>query len=826
MVSYGTEVPSGALFANGGLEEWAGRSNLALAPLFESEAQKPEGFHFALLDGAAGSFALSNVRESEFQALGAAAWAWSSHLPHHVAVTQDKVWVTRWDRPTPREFPASVFESDFESFYSFLSKDRIGSSHTVVDHLLNVFRQMRSLVASAGVEDEHTTQCFLEFFEDMITTTGGAGQRTRSSSSGQRSVLSALPKNGVDALVEHSMRAGRGPDLELFPSLAVRHAGSAIFQEAHFELARAAAPDLFGYVEPARAHLVTHGGAHFTPPALGRMLAEQTLRAIIDIHEREVLTILDPACGSGSILHEALRVLKRWRFRGRVAVRGFDVSAPAVAMARFVLKHSARDWADRCDIDVEVEQRDALESGLPAADVVLMNPPFITWGSLGEEQRSTLSTVLGSCRAPQPDYSMGFVLKALEDALRDGGALGALIPASVLTSDSALPWRRALLDRANLRLLASLGHHHLFPHAIVQISGLVLIAGPPDGARPKVVTLRVGAGDMTAAGDALRALRGYKDGDGAHESGEKWELFETPPHAFSDRATWRPISPSKLDAMARLLTQQLRRVSDLFHVHQGVKTGYNRAFLIKRERFEHLQRKEKAFFRPAMVNDSLRAGQLSEGIWVFYPYDEEGRSFCNEEALKGAVPVYYKEVLARFRSSLTERPAVRQQEVKRWWELNRPRLDWTLQPTPKIVSKFFGGPGAFAVDADSKFVVVQGHAWILNGEPKDGGVPGALEGEDVLNAYCALLNSGYFRTLLDVFCPVVAGGQYDLSRRYVEQVPVPDLREMLQAETEQTAIETLSELGREPRIGDWQWEEGVEKAARRVYGGVVDEIGE
>ena len=88
MVSYGTGVPSGALLANGGLEEWARRSNLALAPLFESEAQKPEGFHLALLDGTTGSFALSAVRESEFQPLGAAAWAWSSHLPHHVAVAQ------------------------------------------------------------------------------------------------------------------------------------------------------------------------------------------------------------------------------------------------------------------------------------------------------------------------------------------------------------------------------------------------------------------------------------------------------------------------------------------------------------------------------------------------------------------------------------------------------------------------------------------------------------------------------------------------------------------------------------------------------------------
>ena len=826
MVSYAAGPPEGTALANGGLDDWARRSNLALAPLFESEAQKPEGFHLALLDGAAGSFALSDLRESDFEALGAAAWAWSSHLPHHVAVTQDKVRVTRWDRPTPREFPISVFKSDFESFYSFLLKDRVGSSHTVVEHLLNVFRRMRSLVASAGIEDEHATQCFLEFFDQLIEAGGRDWKSRRSRSDAESGVLSALPENGVEALIEDSVRSGRGPELALFPSLAVRHAGSAIFQEAHFELARASAPDLFGYVDPARAHLVTHGGAHFTPPALGRMLAEQTLRAISDIREREVLTLLDPACGSGSILHEALRVLKRWRFRGRVVVRGLDVSAPAVAMARFVLKHSASDWTDGGGIDVEVEQCDALDEELPRADVVLMNPPFITWGSLGEEQRTTLKAVLGSTRATRPDYSMGFVLKALDEALRDGSVLGALLPASVLTSESALPWRRGLLDRANLRLLASLGHHHLFPHAIVQVTGMVLSAGATDGRRPKVTTLRVGAGDMIEAGDALRALRGYQHGSGARESGERWELFEAPAHTFAERATWRPIQPSKLDEMARLWTQQLRPVSELFDVHQGVQTGYNRAFLLKRERFKQLRSKERAFFRPAIVNDSVRGARLCEGTWVFYPYDEEGCSFANEEAVKAAVPSYYEKVLVRFRTSLAGRAAVRRQEGKRWWELSWPRLDWTLRPAPKIVSKFFGGPGAFAVDRDAEFVVVQGHAWILKENPEDAVDSVALDDERVLNAYCALLNSRYFRTLLDIFCPVVAGGQYDLSRRYVEQVPLPDLSVMFQSDAEQTAIQTLSELGSKPLTGDWQWEEDADDATQRIYGGVVDEVGE
>lgn len=824
MVSREKPVPNGPLAANGGLDQWARRSNLALAPLFESEAHRPDGDHLALLDGATGSFALSAVANADFDPRVAAAWAWSSDLPHHVAVASDKVWVTRWDRPTPREVPISVIESDFESFYSFLSNDLVGSSHTVVDHLLSVFRRMRSLVATVGIEDQYTTQCFLEFFEGLIATRPGDADSVFFSSIAQNSALSAIPHNAVEALVENSIRASHGPHFELFPTLALRHAGSAIFQEAHFELARAAAPDLFGYVEPARAHLVTRGGAHFTPPALGRMLAEQTLRSIDELHSREVLTILDPACGCGSILHEALRLLKRWQFGGRVVLRGLDVSAAAVAMAEFVLMHSARDWPDPTRIKVEVEQRDALAQPLPQADVVLMNPPFITWGSLRDEQRSVLSEVLGSCRVTRPDYSMGFVLKALYETVVHGGALGALLPASVLTSQSALRWRRVLLERADLRFLASLGHHHLFPHALVQVASLVLSSVRSGSPSPKVVTLRVGAGELTDTGDALRALRGYQYGVDAHNSGGSWDLFELPLHVFAERPTWRPISPRRLDGLSRLLTQSLRPVSDLFDVHQGIHTGNNRAFLVKRKAFDDLSPCEKSYFRPAVMNESLRGAHLSEGTWVFYPYDQQGLSLLTEDALREALPSYYGRILSHSREALSARPTLSQGRGRDWWELSRPRLDWSLRPVPKIVSKFFGGPGAFAVDLDSDFVVVQGYAWILKAEPDGGEISAPFDLERVLNAYCALFNSSYFSTLLEVFCPVVAGGQYDLSRRYVLSIPIPDLVEMIATDTEQEAIYFLSELGIQPRLDDWEWKQDVDSAARLVYGGVVDDF--
>ena len=73
-----------------------------------------------------------------------------------------------------------------------------------------------------------------------------------------------------------------------------------------------------------------------------------------------------------------------------------------------------------------------------------MNPPFITWGSLGEEQRSTLSIGVGlmSCETARLQHGIrtqGTRRSRFETGMR----LAHCFPASVLTSESALPWRRA-----------------------------------------------------------------------------------------------------------------------------------------------------------------------------------------------------------------------------------------------------------------------------------------------------------------------------------------------------------------------------------------------
>ena len=500
-------------------QRWADQFGLALVPLFETEKLATGDSHTVLLDGGYGSFAMSVTAEELWRDEKPACWAWSSNLPHHVTVTDNVVAVTRWDSPKKTELLSlTSVEAQIDLFYNYLVTDRVRSNQRVVEYVLNLFRRMRSLVADANLPDEQSIDAFLAFLTQVIEYDRyeASGKELQNAEAGTE-LLGKLSENGVNSLIEEIREGTSLQPFRLFPSLAVRHAGSEIFQEAHFELLRAPSLDLFSYVGPAEAKLITRGGAHFTPAAIARCLVEQTLLQVEDLAGRERLTVLDPACGSGSFLHEVLRALRRLKFDGQIALVGRDISSAAVSMADFVIRHAAADWSSNRNIEIDVLVADSLAEPLPHADVILMNPPFISWQSLDDLQRDQMRQVLGNRLRGRGDLSMAFVSRAV-DLLAAGGAFGVLLPSSLLTLQAAENWRNDLLERTDLRLLASLGDYRLFAHAFVQVAAAVMTKPTGPGARYGKTTALVTTNSAEATGNALRNLR--RSGRLAHDIGQ------------------------------------------------------------------------------------------------------------------------------------------------------------------------------------------------------------------------------------------------------------------------------------------------------------------
>jgi hypothetical protein len=209
----------------------------------------------------------------------------------------------------------------------------------------------------------------------------------------------------------------------------------------------------------------------------------------------------------------------------------------------------------------------------------------------------------------------------------------------------------------------------------------------------------------------------------------------------------------------------------IFDIKQGVRLG-NDAFIVTEEYFHGLPNSERQFFRPAVMNLSISDARLNDSYYVFYPQTLGLPAIITEQDLRDHVPTYFQERLLPAQDKLAARKTLARASQS-WWELLEHRV-WLEKPRSKLVSKYFGGIRSFAFDRTGEFVVVVGNAWLL----EKGALQLAITEEEVYLAVLAYLSSSIADGLLKYVSVQVAGGQSDLSRRYVGGLPIPDLAKL------------------------------------------------
>jgi len=755
--------------------DWSHRFGLAHSPLFEAGEIDCPDLHTVLLDGGTGSFILSEGLQATDRR-SAASWAWSSAMPNHVSVSSDDVIVTRWDAPDVSErFTLRSVNDRLQSFYSYLTKKRTSSRPDVVATLLDLLRAVRGEVEAAGASDEESVSEFLELLAVLVESELQPEERNRFNAIWRMGrVRRAEPVLKDDH--RHRLEAGFKSQistlfgLQFSGALAVRHAASAIFQEAHFTFQSSPQTDLFGHQPATSVAAVTRGAHHFTPPSLARSIVEQALASMPDVAQRQRLVVCDPACGSGAFLTETARTLRRLGFNGALKLIGRDLSRSAVAMAEFALNAAKFDWQPAAGMDINVEVANALDpAALPACDLVVMNPPFLAWPMMDRGQREQVSEILAGAAKHRPDLSMAFVTQALA-TLGKGGVLATLLPASILALDSGQAWRRDLLGKARPSFLGYFGDYGLFVHALVQVAALVLVVGD---SQHSGIALR-SSKDASATSEAIRALRRLSGPLISDASGKGWRIAPLDRRDLVEGDRWRILPARTVAALRRLSELGMPTVKDIFDVKQGILTGLNEAFILSRKELDDLPIEESHYFRPALFRDALSGGTIRDNYFVFFPYGPQGLLFASEEAARGHLPVFFERYLDPRRVKLEGRSGIND-DRRPWWGLGR-YYEWVQRSDPRILTKYFGSTGDFALDEVAKIVPLQGYAWFLKSSRPKGGLEKIGVG-GVLRAYFSLLNSTTFIRLLKVFSDSVQGGQFNLSARFVRPIPLPDLRQ-------------------------------------------------
>lgn len=712
--------------------------------LLLGRALDAQQLHHALLDGVDGSFSLSSGPVNVERVLD---WTWSSQLPIHVTVDGDVVTARQVATDArPLVFKRDQVDRKPEGFLSAIISKQIEPAIDVVQHVVACFRSHRHVAAAANLNNTEALETFLFVMAREICGVHGADTLPDGIVPDAQVRLPADHEERLREELRFSRLAGRRAEL----GLTMRHAAGMVFQEAHADLlTEPLQPQLFGLPPvPDRANR-TQLGAYYTPPGLARNLADL---AIADHLHKPRIKIVDPACGSGIFLCEALRALERRGYLGEVELIGLDLSPSAIAMASFALKHGE---FIRHGITATVQVTDFLRlDDRLDADIVLMNPPFLAMPEMDAGVRGRLQHILGDAFNYRPDLSMAFTSLA-QHHLRRGGTLATLLPAGALSQKGGVKWRDGLLSSNEVELIAVLGEHGLFRDAIVNIAALVLRKSQQPG--ESAPTMLWASQKRGASSAALRRLRRWTMGNRSAERSIDWSIYSTSQRLLAERDDWTPRPYSLGELPERLAcTVGVAAVEDLFHVELGVRAGTTGASLqIESHEYERLPAKERRLFRPVAETRSIRNGRIKPITWIFYP--DQPMSFLE---IQRAAPTFHARHLAQL---------VLEDDAR--VDLERARRDTNMARRPRIVARAFIGPESFAVDADGSFVVVQGYSWI----PKQPVLGAPFDTAELLQDYVFLLNSRLFFALLRENGRIVGGGQVEGAQKYVRRVPLPDL---------------------------------------------------
>ncbi|MEX2317112.1 MAG: N-6 DNA methylase [Pirellulales bacterium] len=751
-------------------ESWASFLGLVNVPLFgdDRSTRAPAGTHSVLLDGPASSvtFSLGDTK-ALIGSKDAARWSWSSNVNHALIVDPSSplIYSVQWDTPTEFRDHRVDNPDDARKLIELLSQDRPEQADSAVHRTIQVFRSLRVLVADMGGTDLDAIRALnvlLTLSDPMsVQTVVQPGITLGDALAFDRKhrdyVATDFSENvmrfPIYDIMEELLEEHRG--LRLDPYLLVRHASGALFQEANIELDYAPSRQQSLFVtlhdRPPAATGYSKRDARYTPTSLARFLADEAIKRFKTLNpEVAQIDVLDPACGSGIFLIEAARSASDF---SKVHLRGFDNNAESITISQFAVgKSSEANRSAGQEIVVDIREANSLSSETwSKPNIVLMNPPFLSWRMINESLRQVIKETLGSLYVGQSDTALAFLFRAMKE-LPQGSVLATLVPGPFLDSRAAKRVRDFLANDpgVSVELIGLFRGYKYFTKAAVE-PAFLLISRASKVSKLTVVIAESGHEDV-----AIRAARLQADsvlGDGYEVTRQDAEVLQKP--------DWTPRPIRGIQQVTIWRAAGLTTVRDLFDVKLGIRPGDKRVFLVSENELRaNTVAGERSFFRP--IADTIQHGRIIPSGYIFYPYRNGELTLTTEKDLKQSVPWFYHERLLPKKADLAARRSLRQ---RLWWELVEPRPTWMGVKGSRILSPAFGYSGSFAFDA-GRYVVVQGSAWFSR-------IPRTTR--EVYLAYVALFNSYEFESLLALLCPQVQGGQYQLYRADVRDVPLPDL---------------------------------------------------
>lgn len=745
------------------------KQSFGLLPIHLIPTQKTEN-SFIMLNGGCGDFCLkTEIDERSPESYHSLAW--SSNTKNFVVLDDENVNIYNWEKDKPEIIKKKQVDDNFEKFYKYLVSNSYKSEKDIVPFIIDIFKQFRNLT------QERTNA--VEALNLLFILLAGLEEDIYSIDFGKWGLYETKIPRNFDSYIDR-LRNGFSnirPKLDLI----IRHSSGILFQEAQKEvLFFDAQRDLWGlYSSRIHTKKNLYSSIHYTPPFLARTIVENTIRELDS--SKPLLKIFDPACGSSEFLIEALKQLDENEYTGNVQIIGWDSSQTAINTSKFLLNYEKKTiWKERLDFDIKLVEDSLQEEWSNDNDLILMNPPFVSWEQMDRNSRDAVKEILGTNITGRPNQASAFFYKSIQ-SLNYDGRIGCVIPSSLLTLDAYQKLRNGALDLISINLIGKLGNF-VFEDALTDVS-LIIGRKHKRASVPYILWTR---NEKGIAQNALRELRKLYY-SGTFKVVEKdYSIYQSVIFPVT-RENWKPISFQENELYKIIerfvIEKKLVRIKDVFNVQQGIRTGNNKVFKLTEEEYNKLPENEKSYFRPAVDNESIKNGEILKKNYVWYPYNDSGILINTEIELEAYVPSFYESKLVEFKNSLVGRA---RKDTSNWWQLSEHRA-WLRRREPRLISTEFGKSDSFAFDKEGVFVVERGNAWLPKKEFKD---------VDYYYFYLSLFSSFFFDKLLSIYSKQLAGGKwYDLGKKYTKDIPIPNVH--FREVRDVLAYSQLVEIGKE-----------------------------
>lgn len=731
--------------------------------------------NYLMLNGGKGDFCLQifndNSTPSDFYSK-----SWSSNTKNFIVIeNDDKVKIYNWLKNEPEEFSQKSVKEQSDKFYKYILSKSFRTERDVVPYIIDIFRQFRNITLERTNPVEALNLLFVLLTsledEDLSKFDSTKWNVTKPNIPADFEYFTNIFKKGVSNIK---------PTLDLI----IRHSAGILFQEAQkevlvFDLQR----DLWGgFSNKIETKNKLYSSIHYTPPYIARTIVENTIKKL-DL-TKEKLKIFDPACGSSEFLIETLKQLGELRYKGKVEVKGWDSSETAVNTSRFLLKYEQRIfWNARLEFEIKLVNDSLTESWDDDYDLILMNPPFVSWELLGKTPREAVKETLGIHFKGKPNQGSAFFYKAIQ-CLNASGVIGCIIPSSLLTFDAYNSLRNAAYDLITINLIGKLGNF-VFEDALTDVSLIV-------GNKPKtefMPTILWTVNEKEIVQESLRSLRKMDYSNSSTVNEKYYSIFQPATFPIIPES-WKPISLKENELLKTIerfiIERKLVRIQDIFNVQQGIRTGNNNIFKISTSQYQQLGSNEQKFFKPAIDNDSIKNGMIIPKNYLWFPYNSQNNEslIVNEDELKENVPEFYAKYLLPAKNLLKNR----KKKVPYWWSLSdrAPRL---IPFKKSIVSTEFGKSDSFAINNERDYAIERGYAWYSKKELSD---------QDRY-FYLSILSSPLFDKLLSIYSRQLLSG-WDLGKKFTKEIPIPNVHSLEANNSE--AYTKLVEIGEAISVGN------------------------